>query len=52
MISNVANMDANHQETLFISGYYKLIPVTDTPFANIAPILVRIQEAVHPLASV
>ena len=52
MTSTVANMDANHQETLFISGYYKLIPVTDTPVANMAPILVRIQEAVYPLASV
>lgn len=52
IISSVAKMDADHREKPFISGYYKLIPVTDTPVANMTPILVRIQEAVHPLAFV
>jgi len=46
--SNVAKMDANHHEKPVFSGYYKLIPVTDTPFANMDPILVRIHEAAHP----
>ncbi len=46
--SNIAKMDANHREKPFISGYYKLIPVTETPFANMAPILVRIHEAASP----
>lgn len=48
MISSVAKMDAKHQERSFISGYYKLIPVTDTPFANMDPIIVRIHETPHP----
>ena len=52
MISSVAKMDANHHEKPFISGYYKLIPITDTPVANMAPILVKIHEAVHPGAFV
>lgn len=47
MISSVAKMDANHHEKPLISGYYKLIPVTDTPFANMAPIIVKIHEAAH-----
>ena len=51
-ISSVAKMDANHQEKPFISGYYKLIPVAGTPFAIMAPILVKIHEAVHPDAFV
>jgi hypothetical protein len=48
MISSVAKMDANPQEKPFISGYYKLIPVTDTPFANMDPILVRIHKMTYP----
>ncbi len=46
--SNIAKMDANHSEKPFISGYYKLIPVTETPFATMGPILVRIHEAAPP----
>lgn len=45
---SIAKMDAKHPEKSFISGYYKLIPVADTPFANMDPIMVRIHEAVHP----
>ena len=47
MISSVAKMDANRHEKPLISGHYKLIPVTDTPFANMAPIIVKIHEAFH-----
>jgi len=44
MSSDVARMDANNHERSFISGYYQIIPVTDTPFTNI-PIIVSIHEA-------
>jgi len=44
MTSNVAKMDANHHKKPFISGYYQLIPVTDTPLANMDPIIVSIHE--------
>ena len=47
MISSVAKRDPNHQEKPFIAGYYKLIPVADTPVANMAPLLVRIHAATH-----
>ena len=46
--SSVAKMDAKNQQRTLISGYYKLIPVTDIPVANIEPIIVRIHETVYP----
>lgn len=46
--STVAKMDANQNEKPVFSGYYKLIPVIETPFANMDPILVRIHETAHP----
>jgi len=52
ILPTIANMDAKHPQKPLISGYYELIPVTDTPFANMAPIIVRINEAVNPGASV
>jgi hypothetical protein len=45
-------MDAKQRQKPLISGFYELIPLTDTPFANMAPIIVRIDEAVNPGASV
>ncbi len=44
----VAKMDAKNQQRALISGYYKLIPVTDMPVANMEPIIVRIHETVYP----
>jgi ribosomal protein S27AE len=47
MAASIAKMDAKQCRKPFISGFYELIPVTDTPFAKMAPILVRIHEAAH-----
>ena len=52
MLQNIANMDAKQRQKPLISGFYELIPVAGTPFANMAPIIVRIDEAVNPGASV
>lgn len=41
---------SSNNKTPFISGYYELIPVADTPCANMEPILVRIHEAACPRA--
>jgi len=49
---NIVKMDAKQRQKPLISGFYELIPVADTPFANMAPIIVRIDEAVNPGASV
>ncbi len=46
MLPSIANMDAKHPKKPSISGYYELTPITDPPFANIDPIVVRIDEAV------
>jgi hypothetical protein len=46
MLSTIANMDAKHQQKTLISGYYELTPIADPPFANMDPIVVRIDEAV------
>ena len=51
-LSSIAKMDAKHQQNPLISGYYKLIPVTNTPFVKIAPIIVRIDEVINFGASV
>ena len=48
----IAKMDTKPQQKPLISGYYELTPVTDPPFANMTPIIVRIDEAVNPHASV
>ena len=48
----IAKMDAKLRQKPLISGYYELTPVTDPPFANMIPIIVRIDEAVNPYASV
>ena len=46
ILPTIANMDAKHQQKPLISGYYELTPLTDPPFANMDPIVVRIDEAV------
>jgi hypothetical protein len=46
--SSVAKMDAKNRQKVLISGYYKLIPVSDIPFANMEPIIVRIHETAYP----
>jgi len=52
ILPTIANMDAKNPQKPLISGFYELTPVADTPFANMAPIIVRIDEAVNPCASV
>jgi len=46
--SGLAKMDAKNGQRALISGYYKLIPVTDIPVANMEPIIVSIHETVYP----
>ena len=42
----IVNMDAKNQQKPLISRYYELTPIAGLPFANMAPIVVRIDEAV------
>jgi hypothetical protein len=46
MLPTIANMDAKHPQKPLISGYYKLTPIAGLAFANMAPIVVRIDETV------
>ena len=50
--SVIAKMDAKDWQKPSISGLYELIPVTAPPIVNMAPIIVRIHEAVRPDDSV
>jgi len=47
MLPTIENMDAKHPKKLSISGYYELTPIASPPFANMAPIVVRIDEAIY-----
>lgn len=46
MLPTIANMDTKNPQKPLISGYYELTPIAGLPFANMAPIIVRIDEAV------
>ena len=46
----IANMDAKQPQKPLISGYYELTPITGLQFANMASIVVRIDEAVDSRA--
>ena len=48
--SSIANMDAKQPQKPLISGYYELTPIAGLQFANMAPIVVRIDEAVDSRA--
>ena len=44
----IAKIDTNLRQKPLISGYYELTPVANSPFANMAPIIVKIDKAVNP----
>ncbi len=46
MFPTIANMDPKNPQKPLISGYYELTPIAGPPFANMGPIVVRIDEAV------
>ncbi len=50
MLPTIANMDPKNPQKPLISGYYQLTPIAGPPFANMAPIVVRIDEAVDSRA--
>ena len=51
MLPTIANMDAKHPQKPLISGYYELTPLSGLPFVNMAPIIVRIDQAVDSRVS-
>ena len=47
-LSSIAKMAAKPRQKPLISGYYELTPIAEPPFVKMAPIIVKIDEAVNP----